>query len=353
MPDTISEADVSTDATLHTEEDATNAFLAHLLPKEEQEDASKKPSDDQGDTEAATDENNEGDDASDESPDADGDDEGSGEEQKAKKFVEIDDNTFVKVKVGDEEIEVPVKDLTRVHGQEAAVTRKSQEAAEKRKAADAETAKAVATLDVMLKRAQERAAPYANIDFLALTKDPNITAEDLANLRNTAQTHFEDVRFLEQELGNFMGALQTRQKEEFKSAVKTCVEALTTKGTEDKPNPHYIEGWNTKLYDDTRSFAVEQGLSPEVVNNLVDPAAFKLIHMAMMFQRGATQVKTVKENKTPKRIVKTSNSPVIDKSSNSKKAIEAKAMAKLKASGSTEDAADAFFARLTANEDRE
>jgi hypothetical protein len=56
----------------------------------------------------------------------------------------------------------------------------------------------------MIKRARERAAPFAQIDFLALTKDPNVSAEELTSLRNLAQTAFEDVRFLEQEQGNFL-----------------------------------------------------------------------------------------------------------------------------------------------------
>jgi hypothetical protein len=358
MTDTIGNSDVSTehDADLN-EQQAGDAFLARFLPDEEKDASDKKPSNTKGTKEAdeasetETDEQDEADDASDESPDSEDGDEGSDQEERlAKKFVELDDNTFIKIKVGDEEIEVPVKDLTRVHGQEAALTRKSQEVAEARKKANDEAAKAVASLDVMLKRARERAAPFAQIDFLALTKDPNITAEEMSNLRTAAQAHFDDVRFLEAELGNFMGAIQTRQKEELAQSAKVCIEKLSTPGTDDKPNPLFIKDWNQKVYDEIRSFAVDTGLDQETVNQLVDPAALKLIHMAMLFKQGASKVQTVKVNKSPKKIVKTTSSPSANKSAPGKAVVD-KTMKRLRSEQSVDAAGEAFLARFTQGDD--
>jgi hypothetical protein len=347
---------------LHTEDAVADAFLARLLPKEGDEDASsdkQKPSDTKGKKETekasdenADDENDQADEQSDESPDGEDGAENSDtdDEQKAKKYVEIDDNTFVKIKVGDDEIEVPVKDLTRVHGQEAALTRKSQEVADARKKANDETAKAVATLDVLVKRAREQAAPYAQLDFLALAKDPNVSAEDLTNLRSAAQAHFDNVRFLEGEIGNFMTAVQARQKEDFTKAAKSCVEKLSTPGTDEQPNPHYIKDWNNQVYDDIRSFAVSSGLDQETVNQLVDPAALKLIHMAMLFKNGASKVQTVKVNKTPKKIVKTTTSPTASKGAPNKAARD-KSMQTLREKQTVDAAGEAFLARLTKDSD--
>jgi hypothetical protein len=357
MSTIVNKDDVSDnlDNTPLDEDGAADQFLARFLAEEK--DASKKKPSDKGKQEAeeASDETaddeteNEAETTDDDNPSDEGDDEGSEEteetEEKAKKFVDLDDNTFVKIKVGDEELEVPLKDLTRVHGQEAALTRKSQEVADARKKADGEIAKSAATLDVMLKRAQERAAPFAQIDFLALTKNPDISAEDLTALRTQAQAAFDDVRFLEAELGNFMGHVQAQQKEERAKEAKACIAALSTPGTDAKPNPHFIEGWNQKVYDDIRSFATETGLASDVVNALVDPAAFKIIHMAMQFKKGASKVQTVKVNKTPKKIVKTSSSPVNTRSSH--KAKDDKAMAHLRKEKSVDAAGEAFLARLT------
>jgi hypothetical protein len=44
------------------------------------------------------------------------------------------------------------------------------------------------------------------------------------------------------------------------------------------------------------------------VNNLTDPGAIKVLHMAMQFARGAKKVVTQKVNKTPTKIVKNSAS---------------------------------------------
>jgi hypothetical protein len=355
MSTIVNKDDVSDNLNTPLDEDgAADQFLARFLVEEK--DASKKKPSEKGKPEAeeasdetADDETENAETKDEETPSDEGDDEGSEEteetEEKAKKFVDLDDNTFVKIKVGDEELEVPLKDLTRVHGQEAALTRKSQEVADARKKADGEIAKSVATLDVMLKRAMERAAPFQQLDFLALTKDPNITAEDLSALRTQAQVAFDDVRFLEAELGNFMGHIQAQQKEERAKEAKACIAALSTPGTDDKPNPHFIQGWNQKVYDDIRSFAVETGLNSDVVNALVDPAAFKLIHMAMQFKKGSSKVQTKVVNKTPKKIVKTSSSPVNTRPSNKAKAD--KAMATLRKERSVDAAGEAFLARMT------
>src|SRR5271166_5311278 len=50
------------------------------------------------------------------------------EKPKSKKYAD-DSDTYVKVKVGEEEHEVAVKDLKRLWGQEASLTKKSQEVA--------------------------------------------------------------------------------------------------------------------------------------------------------------------------------------------------------------------------------
>jgi hypothetical protein len=50
------------------------------------------------------------------------------------------------------------------------------------------------------------------------------------------------------------------------------------------------------------------GIDKDTVNNLTDPGAFKILHMAMQFHRGAAKVVTKKVNKTPTRIVKNSAS---------------------------------------------
>lgn len=330
---------------------AADAFLAQFG---ENDDASKKkPSEEQNDEteevsndETPADDNAVEDDTSDENPeDAEDTDEDDGSEEddkaKDKKYAESDD-IYVKVKVGEDEHEVPVKDLKRLYGQEAALTRKSQEVAEQRKVADAKAASHVAALDVMLKRAQEKAAPYANIDWMGLAKNPDISAEEASALRGEAQRAFEDVQFLQNELGGFMQAIEVEQQKAFTVRAQECVKALTSPGTEDKPNPVYIEGWNDKTYDELRAFAIDLGADKADINKLVDPIAFKILHMAMQYKRGASKVLTQKVNKTPKKIVKTSSTEAVTRKAATPG--KTKAMEKLQRDGSVESAADAFLA---------
>lgn len=323
--------DVADTETAASEEfDATSAFLKGIEGTKD-EDASKKPSSEEDEDEHEDAPEGESDDtegSDKDSPETDDEDGESGEDDEGTEKAFADDGAYVKLKVDGEEKEVAVKDLTRLYGQEAALTRKSQEVAEQRKAAEAESQKHVSALQVLLTRAQEKAAPFKSIDWMALAKDPNITAEEASQLRTMAQAAFEEESFLSQNLDGFMQEVQKQTHAQRIESAKACVTALTTPGTEDKPNPLHIDGWNDKTYDETRAFGVKMGLPPETVNTLTDPAAIKMMHMAMLFAKGASKVVVTKKvNKTPKKIVKTSSSPVAARSeaptANRKAAIKA------------------------------
>jgi hypothetical protein len=274
-------------------------------------------------------------DAEEPSEDAD-ESEGEADKTKAKKYAD-DEGTYVKVKVGEEEHEVAVKDLKRLFGQEASLTKKSQEVAERTKAAELAQAKSLAALDVMVKRAQEAANPYRNVNWAALMKDPNVSAEDVTALQEAAKAAFENETFLTGQLDSFVQEIQTQQSAAQAQSAQACIKALT-----DEKSPTYIKGWDQKLYDDMRSFAVSMGANQQMINNLVDPAAFKLIHMAMQFHKGAQKVVTQKVNKAPKKIVKASTTSATPNRDTSAAIDRNKAVAKMKRSGgnmqSTEDA---------------
>jgi hypothetical protein len=188
-----------------------------MTDPEEGDDAApvkKKPSEKVKDEDEETDQPDaEDEEASEETPEEDSeegdeeegqDDEKSEDEDKAKKYADDSDETYVKVKIGDEEHEVKVTDLKRLYGQEASLTRKSQEVAEIRKAVEADQAKNIAAYDVMLKRSTERASQYRDLPWTQLMKDPNVPADQLAALQAEAQKAFEDEAFLKNELDGFM-----------------------------------------------------------------------------------------------------------------------------------------------------
>jgi Flp pilus assembly CpaF family ATPase len=108
-----------------------------------------------------------------------------------------------------------------------------------------------------------------------------------------------------------------------------------------------IKGWNEQTYDELRNFAIDQGLDRGIVNELVDPSAIKLLHAAMMYHKGQKAMKkTAKVDKTPKKIIKSSSTETNRKMSGK----QSDAMSKLRKSGNTDDAADAFLSRWTSSD---
>jgi hypothetical protein len=305
--------------------------------KEEDEKPVKPAKDDNADED---DDAADGDEGSEETPETDDDEDGDeeGDDENAQ-TVEVKDEHKFKVTVDGEEREFSLGQLKRLAGQEAALTRKSQEVAKTRTTLDEQSAAYLARQTKLLERARSRYEPLSKIDLLAASKDPNVTQEELIAARNTIQAAYEEVQFLEQDLGAFTADIQKAQAEELRAQAQEAIKVLSDpeKG---------IEGFNQPLYQEICSFAVEAGLPAEMVNNLVNPAAIKLLNMARMFAKGKTQVQSAKpdKKKAPKRIVKGTASAEGTKTVK-KSAKAAEPMKRLQKSGSTDDAADAFMAR--------
>ncbi|MBR1173897.1 hypothetical protein JQ617_08025 [Bradyrhizobium sp. KB893862 SZCCT0404] len=303
---------------------------------------------DEDDNEPEGDEENpeevEGDDEADEDDEDEGDEDADKDPEPT---VEIKDDHKFKILVDGAEQEFTLGSLKRLAGQEASLTRKSQEVATKRKTMDEQGAVLLAQQTALLDRAKKRYEPYAKLDLLAASKDPNISAEELVAVRNAAQAAYDDVQYLEQETSRVAEALRTQARKDLMEQAQESIKVLSDpeKG---------IEGFNQAMYGDICTFAVEQGLPAEIVNDLVNPAAIKLINMARLFMKGQKVVQTAKPDnkKPPKRIVKaTATAETTKKVIKTAKAAEP--MKRLKASGTQEDAADAFMARWNKPSDDE
>lgn len=278
------------------------------------------------------------DESSDERDDDGGEDDGANADQ-----VVIKDDFKIKHTVDGEEREFTVGELKRLAGQEASLTRKSKEVAEKRKQVDSQAAAHVAMLDKMLERAKKKFEPYANLDFLALAKNPEISGEELSALRDAAKSAFDDVQFLEQDMGNLAEALRKQRHDELRSQAAETVKILSDpeKG---------IKGFNEQLYTDIVKFAVEQGIPQEVANEIVDPVSLKIAHMAMLYARGQKEVQRTPsaKKKAPKRIVKGTNNSAANKEALGSK--KNAAMTRLEREGSVDAAAEAFMAGWAAGD---
>ena len=165
------------------------------------------------------------------------------------------------------------------------------------------------------------------------------------SLSATAKAAYDEVAFLEQDTAGLVQALQTQARNELIEQARESIKILSDpeKG---------IEGFNQALYGEIRTFAIDSGLSAELVDGLVDPTAIKLINMARLYAKGQKNVQSAKadKKKAPKRIVKsTATAETTKKSTKTAKANEP--MKRLKQSGSVDDAADAFMARWSQADD--
>ena len=327
-------------------DDGADELLRRWNVPEDAEEPSKDDDESGQDEETSTSEDKEDDsetddeqedndsDESDEDDKEDDSDEDEDEKSKKRKVVD-DDDSVVKVKVDGKEHEVPVKDLKRLWGQEQALNRKSEETAAVRKQAEESGAKYVAGVAKMLELAQARYEPFSKIDFLVAAKE--LDAEELTTLRTEAQRAWDELKFFEQELDTVVKEVETHKHQERLKEAREAQRILSD------PKDG-IPGWSEKLYDDIRAFAILQGIPEVEVNQLTNPVAFKIMHKAMLYDKGqkALDTKTKKIDKTPKKVIKTSAN-----AESTRKLLKPnnKAMEKLRSSGDIDDAADAFLSK--------
>ena len=336
----VDETNPTADLHFDTPEDAAEGFLKgweaednESSPSPPEEDTEAPESTEQEDTEGEEEEAVDSEEVE-EDPEEDSEeteDEDEEEESTSKKKV-LDDDSLVEVKVDDEVLKVSVKDLKRLYGQEASLTKKSQQVAATRKAVEQEALKTAAVLDKMYKKAEERWKPYSEVDMLLASKQ--LDSDQFAALRSEAQAAWEDFKFVSEEADSFIKESQAQQQNKLKEAAVDAIKVL-------KEN---IPNWNTNLYDSIREYAVNHGMPSDMVNSLVDPVAIQIIHKARLYDE-AKKIVTKKKDLKPKKILKTTKASDPKAMTPNKTAENAQ---RLKASGDLDDAAELFLSRWSA-----
>lgn len=244
------------------------------------------------------------------------------------------DEAVVKVAVNGEELEVSVKDLKRLYGQEQSLTHKSMELANRRKEAEEVGSYYASGLARLVQMAEEEYAPYANIDFLSAAKDPNISSEELRALREEAQTKYQKYQFLTQELGNYTQQQTQQRAYMMHQQASATIQELTDpeKG---------IPNWGPQLYEEVGNYAVSKGMSPEAYAAILDAPSLRVIYEAYRYDK-AKKVATQKKASAPKSVLKSTATPDTARFDNDKSKA---AMSKLSKSGSRDDAVTAILAR--------
>ena len=286
--------DQTAEAILASWEDADESQPSEEGELEATEDSTSEEETEVDETEEEEDEETEETDETEEDPDESQDTEDDAESEPEE--IDLADDTLVELQVDGETKQASLKDLKRLYGQEASLTRKSQETANQRKEANEALERADASLQAMLTRAQERYAPYEEIDMLVASRQMN--PDDFAALRAEAKAAEGDIKFLKEEANSFYGELQNKKAAQQQESAKHCIEVLQKE----------LPEWNTELYNDIRKHAIGSGLPAESVNQYTDPNVIMLLHKAMMFDR-SKQVAKTKKAKAPAKILRSKKAP--------------------------------------------
>ena len=247
------------------------------------------------------------------------------------------DDQIVDIAVNGESKKVSVKDLKRLYGQEASLTKKSQDLATQRKQSEEQLAQTQMSYQKLLERAEARHKPYADIDMLVASRE--MDAETFTQLRQDAKQAEDDLKFLQEESGQLVSQAQQQHQEATKEAAAECVKVLEEQ----------LPEWGNELYSDIRDYAVKSGLPKEQVDQYTDPQVIMLINKARLYDQSKQSAKSKKakaklsKSKSGKKVLSSKKAPPSRKSI--QKAKQQKQLDGLSSAKDLDDIADVLMSR--------
>ncbi len=277
-----------------------------------------------------------------EDPDKEDTAEDTDDEEAEEELIELTDETLVEIPVDGDVKQASIKELKRLYGQEASLTRKSQETAAKRKEADEALQRADLSYQKLIERAQARFKPYAEVDMLVASRQMDAT--EFAKLRQEASEAEQDLKFLTEEAGAFYKQAQTDYSKQHQTAAQECVKVLQNE----------LPDWGNDLYNDIRQYAVSVGLPSEQVDQYVDPQVIMVLNKARLYDQSKAAAETkkgkavrIKKTKTGNKVLRSKKAPPSDADVRIQR--QKKAQNKLRSnasmSGDLDDIADALMSR--------
>ena len=247
------------------------------------------------------------------------------------------DDQIVDIAVNGETKKVSVKDLKRLYGQEASLTKKSQDLATQRKQSEEQLAQTQMSYQKLLERAEARYKPYADIDMLVASRE--MDAETFSQLRQDAKQAEDDLKFLQEESGQLVSQAQQQHQQATREAAADCVKVLQDQ----------LPDWGNELYADIRDYAVKSGLPKDQVDQYTDPQVIMLINKARLYDQSKESANSkkakakLKKSKSGKKVLSSKKAPPSKKSI--QKANKQKQMDMLSGAKDLDDIADALMSR--------
>ena len=247
------------------------------------------------------------------------------------------DDQVVDIAVNGESKQVSVKDLKRLYGQEASLTKKSQDLATQRKQSEQQLAITQMSYQKLLERAEARHKPYADIDMLVASRE--MDAETFTQLRQDAKQAEDDLKFLQEESGQLVSQAQQQHQQATREAAADCVKVLQEQ----------LPDWGNELYSDIRDYAVKSGLPKDQVDQYTDPQVIMLINKARLYDQSKQSAKSKKakaklsKSKSGKKVLSSKKAPPSRKSI--QKAKQQKQLDGLSSAKDLDDIADVLMSR--------
>jgi hypothetical protein len=257
------------------------------------------------------------------------------DEDDAEESLEITDESLVEISVDGETKQASLKDLKRLYGQEASLTKKSQETSARRKEADEALERTSLHYNKMLERAEKQWEPYSKVDMLVAAKQ--MSDDDFAQLRNEARVAEDNLKFLKEESNSFYDSFKQDQAKQQQMQAQECIKTLSA----DVPD------WSNELYNSIRTYAVSQGFQQDQVDQYVDPSVIKILNKARLYDQSKKTAATKKVAKPPVKVLRSKKAPA--SSQDAKQAKTEAAMKRMREgsqlSGNLDDIAEVLLSR--------
>ena len=267
----------------------------------------------------------EGDDE-DEDPDAPEDDDEDEKEEADPKAPAVSDDQEIEVTVNGETQKVTIGSLKRLAGQEAQLTRVSQEAHNVGRRATAALQAAIETVGEDLK-------PYEDVDWLVLQGE--LSPEEFAWHRENAgkaKRRYDALLGQARQAGEALEASQSADRDR-------QAQAASAELQRDVPD------WSPALYQEIMRFGVSAGLDENDVSQITSAPVIKLLRKAMLYDKGA-KATADKVRSAPTRRVRSGKGDLGASAPGQSAAKAANSMKRLKSgAGSNEDAMAVLMSR--------
>ena len=258
----------------------------------------------------------------------DADEESATEEPEVYTSEDLDLDAKVMVKVDGDEMEVSFGDLIKGYQTDAHLSKQGRELGEARKALETEQAEKLKAVDDLAQASAamlSRTEQYYGKQYHELEKEidkarsdgDTYTVNELKDKREQVQKHYWEAR------RDREGLLESVQKQKQEAAQKEWDEQIEHFTNE---IPNLIPDFDEKVAQDIRQFAIDEGINPDVLDQITDPVIVKFVddyrRLKNQVGKGAAKRKTVR---TAKAVPTKKAKPAAKKQAQKEDSIKAKA----------------------------